>query len=113
MKFIEHKGNHFKVNNPVHLVCSYCCASTACLVLQYFHYSQMKPPCAVTLHFLSHQPLEKMRLLSVSLDLSILEFWIFERHGTIQYVTFCIWHLSLISMFLRFVCIVAVLHSFL
>ena len=107
VKFTLHQINHFKVYSS-----SSC--STFSVLCNY-------PPLPSSKTFSSFQkeslsPLSSYSLLPLPqplatanhfLFLRICLFWTFHRNGVIQYVTFCVWLLSLSITFLRFIQVVA------
>lgn len=67
-----------------HFVPSVLCNHCLCLAPEHFH--QPSTHWAVTPHFLLPPA-----LASTNLSLWIYSFWIFNTHGIVQYVTFCVW----------------------
>ena len=93
-------SNPFKENNSEHLVHSQYHATFLC------HFRTFPSPLNVTLYTLAGTPISpspcSWQLPIYFLSLWICLLWIFHIKGTINYVTFCVWLLSLSIMFSRF-----------
>ena len=74
------------------------------LVPEHFHHPKRKPVFMKQSPPVSPSP-QPLATTNCLLSPRMCLFWTFHINGIIQYVTFCVWLLSL-SMFSRFICVV-------